>query len=96
MLFTCGWTIMPTDEDAIRLLPAGAWKPGTAQDGAAEEDKDAAEITGLMTRAENWSDGLRWIVCRVKPSRRQVRNLTAWKRQPAGAAPSSAPTPPTR
>ena len=33
MLFTCGWTIMPADEDAIRLLPAGAWKPGTAQDG---------------------------------------------------------------
>src|ERR1700739_2002782 len=54
MLFTCGQTIMPADEDAIRLLPAGAWKPGTAQDGSAEEDKDAAESTGLMTRAENW------------------------------------------
>ena len=31
MLFTCGWTIMPADEDAIRLLPAAAWKPGTAR-----------------------------------------------------------------
>jgi hypothetical protein len=80
MLFTCGWTIMPADEDAIRLLPAGAWKPGTAQDGAAEEDKDVAEITGLMTRAGNWPDGLRWIVRRVKPSRRQVRNLTAYEK----------------
>ena len=53
MLFACGWTIIPADEDAIRLLPAGAWKPGTAQDGGAEEDKDVAEITGLMTRAGN-------------------------------------------
>jgi hypothetical protein len=81
VLFTCGWTIMPADEDAIRLLPAGAWKPGTAQDGTAEEDKDVAEITGLMSRAENWPDGLRWIVRRVKPSRRQMRNLTAWEKE---------------
>ena len=81
MLFTCGWTIMPADEDAIRLLPAGAWKPGTAQDGSTEEDKDAAEITGLMTRAENWPGGLRWIVRRVKPSRRQMRNLTAYEKE---------------
>ena len=81
MLFTCGWTIMPADEDAIRLLPAGAWKPGTAQDGSTEEDKDVAEITGLMTRAENWPGGLRWIVRRVKPSRRQMRNLTAYEKE---------------
>jgi len=81
MLFTCGWTIMPADEDAIRLLPAGAWKPGTAQDGSIEEDKDVAEITGLMARAENWPDGLRWIVRRAKPSRRQARNLTAYEKK---------------
>jgi hypothetical protein len=29
-----------------------------------------------MTRAGNWPGGLRWIARRVKPSRRQVRNLT--------------------
>jgi hypothetical protein len=81
VLFTCGWTIMPADEDAIRLLPAGAWKPGTTQDGSTEGDKDVAEITGLMTRAENWPDGLRWIVRRVRPSRRQVRNLTAYEKE---------------
>ena len=81
MLFTCGWTIMPAGEDAIRLLPAGAWKPGTAQDGSTEQDKDTAEITGLMTRAENWPGGLRWIVRRVKPSRRQMRNLTDWEKE---------------
>jgi len=81
VLFTCGWMITAADEQAIRLLPAGAWKPGTAQDGSAEKDKAVAEITHLMTRAENWPDGLRWIVRRVKPSRRQMRNLTDYEKQ---------------
>jgi hypothetical protein len=81
LLFTCGWMITPSDEDAIRLVPAGAWKPGTAQDGSAEEDKDVAEITHLMSRAGNWPGGLRWIVRRVRPSRRQMRNLTAWEKK---------------
>ena len=66
---------------AIKLVPADAWKPGTAQDGTAEEDKDVAEITHLMSRAGNWPDGLRWIARRVKPSRRQMRNLTAWEKK---------------
>jgi hypothetical protein len=52
---------------AIRQVPAGAWKPGIAQDGGTEEDKDVAEITHLMTRAGNWPEGLRWIARRVKP-----------------------------
>jgi hypothetical protein len=81
VLFTTGWMITGADEDAIRLLPAGAWKPGTAQDGTPEEGKDVAEVTGLMTRAENWPEGLRWIVRRVKPSRRQARNLTAYEKE---------------
>jgi hypothetical protein len=81
VLFTCGWTIMAADEDAIRQVPAGAWKPGTRQDGTAEDDKDAAEITGLMTRAGNWPEGLRWIARRVKPSRRHLRNLTEYEKK---------------
>ena len=81
LLFTCGWMITAADEDAIKLVPADAWKPGTAQDGTAEEDKDVAEITHLMSRAGNWPDGLRWIARRVKPSRRQMRNLTAWEKK---------------
>ena len=80
VLFTCGWMITASDEDAIRQVPAAAWKPGTAQDGGIEEDKDVAEITGLMSRAGNWPDGLRWIARRVKPSRRHLRNLTDWER----------------
>ena len=81
VLFTCGWMITTADEDAIGQLPAAAWQPGIGQDGAIEEDKDAAEITHLMSRAGNWPAGLRWIVRRVKPSRRQMRNLTAYEKK---------------
>jgi hypothetical protein len=79
VLFTCGWMITEADEAAIAQVPAGAWKPGIAQDGGTEEDKHVAEITHLMSRAGNWPGGLRWIVRRVKPSRRQMRNLTAYE-----------------
>ena len=81
VLFTCGWMITTAGEDAIRQLPAGAWQPGIGQDGAIEEDKDTAEITHLMSRAGNWPGGLRWIVRRVKPSRRQMPNLTAYEKK---------------
>jgi hypothetical protein len=62
-------------------VPESAWKPGTGQDGAAEEDKDVAEITGLMSRAGKWPGGLRWIARRAKPSRRQMGNLTAYEKK---------------
>jgi len=73
--------ITAADEDAIRQVPADAWKPGTGQDGAAEDDKDVAEVTGPMSRAGNWPDGLRWIARRVKPSRRHMRNLTDYEKK---------------
>jgi hypothetical protein len=34
-----------------------------------------------MSRAGNWPGGLRWIVRRVKPSRRQMANLTAYEKK---------------
>ena len=81
VLFTCGWMITAADEDAIRQVPEDAWKPGIGQDGTAEEDKDVAEITHLMSRAGNWPGGLRWIARRVKPSRRHLRNLTDYEQK---------------
>jgi hypothetical protein len=57
------------------------WKPGTGQDGAAEQDKDVTEITHLMSRAGNWPGGLRWIARRARPSRRQMPNLTAYEKK---------------
>ena len=80
-LFTCGWMITAADEDAIKMVPADAWKPGIAQDGSLEEDKAVAEITHLMSRAGNWPEGLRWIARRVRPSRRQMGNLTAYEKK---------------
>jgi hypothetical protein len=73
--------ITAADQDAIRQVPAAAWKPGIGQDGAVEEDKHVAEITHLMSRAGNWPGGLRWIARRVKPSRRQMPNLTAYEKK---------------
>jgi hypothetical protein len=81
VMFTCGWAITEADEAAITALPADAWKPGIRQDGSIEQDKEVAEVTGLMTRAEGWPVGLRWIARRVKPSRRHKKNLTAHERK---------------
>jgi hypothetical protein len=80
VLFTSGWAITEADEQAIRLLPSGAWQAAVDQHGVVQQDKHVAEITHLLSRAGRWPDGLRWIVRRVKPSRRQARNLTAFER----------------
>ena len=80
VLFSCGWAITGADEQAIRLLPATAWQAAVDQDGAVQRDKHVAEITHLLSRAAGWPAGLRWIVRRTRPSRRQARNLTAFER----------------
>ena len=80
VLFTSGWAITGADEQAIGLLPAAAWQAAVDQDGVVQDDKHVAEITHLMSRAAGWPAGLRWIVRRTKPSRRQARNLTAFER----------------
>src|SRR6266498_855276 len=80
VLFTSGWMITAADEEAIRLLPATAWQAAVDQDGLVQEDKHVAEITHLLSRAGRWPAGLRWVVRRTRPSRRQARNLTAFER----------------
>jgi hypothetical protein len=80
VLFTSGWMITAADEEAIGLLPAAAWQAAVDQDGAVQQGKHVAEITHLMRRAGRWPAGLRWIVRRTRPSRRQARNLTAFER----------------
>ena len=79
VLFTCGWMITEADEQAIRVLPA-AWQAALDQGSTVQEDKHVAEINHLMSRAAGWPQGLRWIVRRTKPSRRQMKNLTAFER----------------
>jgi hypothetical protein len=80
VLFTCGWMITGADEQAIAMLPAMAWTQAVDQDGTVQEKTAVAEITGLTSRADGWPDGLRWIVRRTKPSRRQMKNLTAFEK----------------
>jgi pimeloyl-ACP methyl ester carboxylesterase len=80
VLFTCGWMITEADEQAIRLLPATARQAAVDQDGTVQENRHVAEVTHLMSRAVGWPAGLRWIVRRTKPSRRQMKNLTAFER----------------
>lgn len=81
LLFTCGWMITESDEQAIAAVPGDAWGPGVRQDGTVEEDKDVAEITHLMSRAEIWPEGLRFIARRVRPSRRHKKNMTAYEKK---------------
>ena len=81
LLFTCGWMITAADEAAIMQLPRHVWQPSITQDGNIEQDKDVAEITHLMSRAASWPGELRWIDRRVKPSRRQMPNLTAYEKK---------------
>ncbi len=80
VLFTCGWAITEADEQAIRLLPATGWQAAVDQDGVVQDDKHVAEITHLLSWAGRWPAGLRWIVRRTRPSRRQARNLTAYEK----------------
>lgn len=80
VLFTCGWMITEADETAIGMLPAQAWTAAVDQDGTVQKETAVAEITQLTSRAAGWPDGLRWIVRRTKPSRRQMKNLTAFEK----------------
>nr|WP_274390232.1 IS1380 family transposase [Streptomyces adustus] len=75
--FTTGWTITEADEAAIAQLPEAAWETSLKQDGSPHDPDHSgvAELTGL-NRREGWSDGLRLIVRRVRPSGRHTENLT--------------------
>jgi hypothetical protein len=81
VLFTCGWMITGADEAAIRMLPAPAWTAAVDQDGTVQAETAVAEITHLTARAAGWPQGLRWIVRRTRPSRRQMPNLTALEKK---------------
>ncbi len=87
MRFVTGWAINETDEQAIALLPESVWAHAVRQDGEVHEIKgedgtsvtyQVAELTGVRDLA-GWPEGLRLIVRRVKPSRRDAKKLTAFE-----------------
>lgn len=84
-----GWAINTTDEAAIALLPESVWTAALRQDGGLHEVKgpdgewnayQVAEITALRDLA-GWPQGMRLIVRRVKPSRRDAKKLTAFEKR---------------
>jgi hypothetical protein len=62
-------------------LPEQAWSDLLRRDGAATDTAGVAELTGLDTRTEQWIEGLRLIVRRIKPSRRHKNRLTALEKR---------------
>jgi hypothetical protein len=78
--YTVGWKITDTDEQAIAKLPESAWETSLTQDGSLQEGYFVAELTGLNTR-EEWPEGMRLIVRRVRPSRRHLKKLTAFEQK---------------
>jgi hypothetical protein len=74
--FTVGWKITDADETAIADLPEQAWTDSLHQDGTVTDHAQAAELTGLNRRLEAWTDGLRLIVRRTRPTARHTKKLT--------------------
>lgn len=60
------------DEQAIARLPERTSGPSLEQNGRIDPYTQVAELTAL-SRREGWSDGLRYLVRRVKPSRRHAK-----------------------
>lgn len=67
-----GWLVIDLDATLITAR--------SDKEGAAPTFKNVAEVTHLLSRAAGWPAGLRWIVRRTRPSRRQMKNLTAFER----------------
>ncbi|MFC1400941.1 MULTISPECIES: transposase [Streptacidiphilus] len=87
--FVTGWAVNAADEQAIALLPESVWAAALRQDGQAHEitgedgkpvTYQVAELTGVRDLA-GWPQGLRLIVRRVKPSRRDAKKLTDFERK---------------
>jgi hypothetical protein len=76
--FTSGFTITMAEETAIAELTEHAWTAAIEQDGSLDPAAQVAELTGLWRRTD-WPNGLRFLVRRGKPSRRYLRNLTAFE-----------------
>ena len=78
--FTSGFTITAREEQAIAELPEYAWSQAVEQDGNLDTVAQVAELTGLWRR-NGWTDNLRYIARRVKPTRRHAKKLTEFEKR---------------
>jgi hypothetical protein len=84
-----GWAISEDDEQDIALLPEAVWCAAVRQDGGVHEttgpdgDKVAYQVAELtsVSRRRGWPAGMRLVVRRVKPSRRDAKKLTAFEKR---------------
>jgi hypothetical protein len=76
--YTVGWKMTPADETAIGALPEAAWTEAVTTSGEVQHGYQVAELTGLSTRS-GWPTRMRLIARRVRPSRRQIKNMTAFE-----------------
>jgi DDE family transposase len=83
------WAIHTMDEEAIARLPEKVWTDALRQDGEVHAIKgpngdivsyQVTELTGVRDLA-GWPAGMRLIVRRVKPSRRDAKKLTAFEKR---------------
>jgi hypothetical protein len=77
--YTVGWKMTPADETAIASLPEAAWSEAARTDGEVQHGYQVAELTGLSVRP-GWPARMRLIARRVRPSRRQMKNMTAFEK----------------
>ncbi|OIV37694.1 IS1380 family transposase [Mangrovactinospora gilvigrisea] len=84
-----GWAIHEADEQAIARLPKEVWSDALRQDGEVHTligpdgkavSYQVAELTGVRGLA-GWPTGMRLIVRRVSPSRRDAKTLTAFEQR---------------
>jgi hypothetical protein len=84
-----GWAVSADDEQDIALIPETVWSVAVRQDGGVHEiagpdgepiTYQVAELTGV-SRRRGWPDGMRLVVRRVKPSRRDAKKLTEFEKK---------------
>jgi hypothetical protein len=77
--YTVGWAMRSAEETAIASLPESAWTEAVRTDGDVQHGYGVAELTALAAKP-GWPEGMRLIARRVRPSRRQVKNMTDFER----------------
>ncbi len=77
--YTVGWSMRAAEEAAIGALPETAWTEAVTTGGEVQHGYWIAELTALAAKP-GWPQGMRLIARRVRPSRRQIKNMTAFER----------------
>lgn len=64
--YSVGFDVSEAVRDAIVAVPARTWAPALTADGQVRRGAQVAEITGLLTLAEGWPEGMR-LMARTEP-----------------------------